>query len=69
MVSKPATARVTFQMSPDTINMRPHRARSEQAIAGQVGRPCLPGVNGLYDINQDLLISCTEMTGGGSAIL
>ena len=57
IVSQPATARVTFQMSHDTVNMRPHRARPEEAIVGQVGRPLLPGVNGLYDVNQDLLVS------------
>lgn len=57
IVGKPVKGRVTFQMSHDTINMRPHRALPGQAIVGQVGRPCLPGVNGLYDISQDLLIS------------
>ena len=56
ILEAPATCRVTFQMSHDAINCRPNRARSEQAIIGQVGHPCLPGVNGLYDINQDLLI-------------
>jgi hypothetical protein len=56
ILEAPATSRVTFQMSADTINCRPNRARSEQAVVGQVGRPCLPGVNGLYDINQDLLL-------------
>ncbi len=57
ILDEPVKATVTFQMSADTVNMRPHRAKSEQAIVGQVGRPLLPGVNGLYDINQDLLIS------------
>ena len=52
-----ATATVTFQMAPEAINMRPRRAKAEQAIIGQVGRPLLPGVNGLYDVQQDLLIS------------
>ena len=56
ILERPATCTVTFEMSADTINCRPNRARSEQAIVGQVGRPCLPGVNGLYDVNQDLLI-------------
>jgi len=56
ILEAPATCRVTFQMSADTINCRPNRARSEQAIVGQVGRPCLPGVNGLYDVEQDLLV-------------
>jgi len=56
ILEAPATCRVTFQMSADTVNMRPNRAKSEQAIVGQVGRPLLPGINGLYDINQDLLL-------------
>ena len=56
ILEAPARCKVTFQMSADTINCRPNRARSGQAIVGQVGRPCLPGVNGLYDIEQDLLI-------------
>jgi len=51
------TATVTFQLSHDAVNMRPRRAPREGAITGQVGRPLLPGVNGLYDINQDLMIS------------
>jgi hypothetical protein len=50
-------ASVRFELSADAVNMRPGRAGSEQAIIGQVGRPLLPGVNGLYDINQDLMIS------------
>ncbi len=56
ILERPVKCKVTFQMSHDTINCRPNRARSEQSIVGQVGRPCLPGINGLYDINQDLLI-------------
>jgi len=50
-------ATVTFQLSHDAVNMRPARAESEQAIVGQVGRPLVPGVNGLYDIDQDLMLS------------
>ena len=53
----PVTATVRFQLSHDAVNMRPRRAASEQAVIGQVGRPLLPGVNGLYDIDQDLMIS------------
>lgn len=56
ILERPVKCKVTFQMSADTINCRPNRARSEQAIVGQVGRPCLPEVNGLYDIEQDLLM-------------
>jgi len=51
------SATVRFQLSHDAVNMRPGRAGPEQAITGQVGRPLLPGVNGLYDIDQDLMIS------------
>lgn len=54
---EPVTATVRFQLSHDAVNMRPRRAGSEQAIIGQVGRPLLPGVNGLYDVDQDLMIS------------
>jgi alpha-galactosidase len=51
------TATVRFEMSADTVNLRPGRAGREQAILGQVGRPLLPGINGLYDVAQDLLIT------------
>ncbi len=50
-------ATVQFQLSHDAVNMRPARAGSEQAILGHVGRLLLPDVNGLYDIDQDMLIS------------
>ncbi|WP_309122355.1 hypothetical protein [Paenibacillus sp.] len=50
------TVRATFELSEDAINMRPRRAGSGEAILGQVGRPTLYGVNGLYDVMQDLLI-------------
>lgn len=50
-------AHVTFRLSKEAVNMRPHRAESEQAILGQTGHPLLHGVNGLYDIEQDLLIT------------
>ena len=41
------TAQVTFHLGPESVNMRPRRARSEEAILGQVGRPLIEGVNGL----------------------
>ncbi len=56
MLDNPVTARARFLISSDAVNMRPHRAGHEQAILGQVGRPLMYGVNGLYDIKQDLLI-------------
>jgi len=51
------SATVRFELSADAVNMRPERAGPEQAIVGQVGRPLLRGVNGLYDVHQDLMIS------------
>lgn len=56
IVKQPVTATVTFQLSGEAVNMRPQRAGPEQAILGQVGHPLMFGVNGLYDIAQDLLI-------------
>ncbi len=49
-------AKVKLTLSGDALNMRPGRAGPEQAILGQVGRPLIYGVNGVYDITQDLLI-------------
>jgi hypothetical protein len=45
-----------FILSADALCMRPRRARGEEAILGQVGRPLLHGVNGLYDAARDLLV-------------
>ena len=56
IVKQPVTATVTFHLSGDAVNMRPQRAGDEQAVLGQVGRPLMFGVNGLYDIAQDLLM-------------
>lgn len=55
-LNKCIKSKVTFNLSNDALNMRPRRAGSEQAILGQVGRPLMYGVNGIYDITQDLLI-------------
>ncbi|WP_391574249.1 hypothetical protein [Cohnella sp.] len=55
-LDKPATIKAVFRMSKEALNMRPHRAGKDQAILGQVGRPLLDSVNGLYDVLQDLLI-------------
>jgi hypothetical protein len=49
-------AEVQFNLSNDVLNMKPNRAENGKAIIGQIGRPLLYGVNGIYDINQDLLI-------------
>lgn len=56
MLDEPKVAQITFHLSKDVVCMRPSRAQSEEAIVGQVGRPLTFGVNGLYDIEQDLLI-------------
>jgi len=56
ILDEPRIAQVTFRLSSDAVCMRPNRASDEQAIIGQVGRPLLYGVNGVYDVNQDLLI-------------
>lgn len=51
------TASVTFRLSGDAVNMKPFRAKAEQAIIGQMCRPLMYGVNGLYDIQQDLFMA------------
>lgn len=56
MVDSPVTCECTFLLSHDAVCMRPKRAGHEEAILGQVGRPLVTGVNGLYDIHQDMLI-------------
>ncbi|WP_042276228.1 alpha-galactosidase [[Clostridium] dakarense] len=56
MLDRPIKSKVTLLLSSDAINMKPNRAKQEEAIIGQVGRPTMNGVNGVYDINQDLLI-------------
>lgn len=55
MLDHPVTARAIFRMSSEAVNMRPNRA-GEQAILGQVGHPLMYGINGLYDVKQDLLM-------------
>ncbi|MGB4184738.1 MAG: hypothetical protein WBJ73_05470 [Caldicoprobacterales bacterium] len=54
---KDVWVKVDFNLSEDAINMRPNRAESGQAILGQVGKPLIYGANGIYDINEDMLIS------------
>lgn len=56
VISEPVKTTVTFTLSEDAVCMRPRRAPREQAILGQVGRPLIFGVNGLYDVLDDLLI-------------
>lgn len=56
VLDEPKMVQVTFHLSKDVICMRPRRAGCEESIIGHVGRPLLFGVNGLYDIEQDLLI-------------
>lgn len=56
-LEEPESAEVIIVTSGDTVNMKPLRAQEEQGILGQVGRPLIYGVNGIYDIKQDLLIA------------
>lgn len=56
VIAEPVTTTVTFTLSADGLCMRPRRAPREHAILGQVGRPLIHGVNGLYDVLDDLLI-------------
>lgn len=57
IVQEEVTGTVTFELSRDVVNMRPRRAPSEHAIVGNVGRPLMPGVNGLYDVHQDFMLA------------
>ncbi len=57
MMEETVTADVTLCLGRDTINIRPKRAAHEQAIIGQTGRPLMHGVNALYDIANDCLLS------------
>jgi hypothetical protein len=53
---EPVNAVVEFSLSPGSIPLRPRRAGTNEAVLGMLGRPLLPGVNGLYDVEQDLLV-------------
>lgn len=50
-------ATVTFYLSSEGMCMRPRRAEEGEAILGQVGKPLIYGVNGLYDRLNDFLVS------------
>lgn len=56
-VEEPMTAVIEFNLSMDTINMKPKRAGSEEAILGQLGNILINDINGLYDAKQDLFIT------------
>ncbi len=56
MVEKPMWVKARFCLTDGTICMRAHRAGSEQGIVAQNGNVLIRGVNGLYDVKQDLLI-------------
>ena len=53
---KAVPVRVDFILSPEAVCMNPERAEREKAVLGQVGRPLIYGVCGLYDILDDYLI-------------
>lgn len=55
--STDAKVRVTISAPVEWWNVRPERAKDEQAILGQLGRPLLYGVNGIYLPDWDLLVS------------
>lgn len=52
----PCRARVTVRLNERSLNMRPHRARSGQAILGTQPGLLSGGVNGMYDLIWDLLL-------------
>lgn len=47
---------VTLRMYKDAICMRPRRAKNNEAILAQSGRPLIYGVNGFYGIWEDILV-------------
>lgn len=53
---KPVKAKIEICLGKDAMCMRPNRAKSEQAILGQLGKKLLHGVNGIYDPDWDLLL-------------
>ncbi|MDR0366938.1 MAG: hypothetical protein LBH68_08960, partial [Bifidobacteriaceae bacterium] len=55
-VDQPTAATVEFCLSPGSVPLRPRRAGTNEAVLGLLGRPLIPGVNGLYDVAQDLLV-------------
>lgn len=56
MLDRPIKSKVTLLLSDEAINMKPNRAKKEEAILGQVGNPTINNINGVYDIKEDLLI-------------
>ncbi|MCI9491185.1 alpha-galactosidase [Lachnospiraceae bacterium 48-42] len=52
----PAWVTLRFRLGRDAVNMKPRRAEADEAVLGQCGNLLLYGVNGLYDVDQDLLI-------------
>lgn len=54
-VDRPVKATMTFMLM-DAMNLRPTRASRDQAILGQLGRPLIDQVHGMYDTTWDLFI-------------
>ncbi|MEQ2443075.1 alpha-galactosidase [Pseudoflavonifractor sp. CLA-AP-H29] len=52
----PCTARITLRGHAGALNLRPHRARGEQAVLGTQPGVLSWGVNGFYDTEWDLLL-------------
>ena len=57
---KEVKAEITFDFKGDALCMKPKRAREGEAVLGQVGRPLIYGVNGIYSIQDDLMIDWTD---------
>lgn len=57
LAAEPAcTARITLRGHAGALNLRPHRARQEEAILGAQPDQLYFGVNGFYDPQWDLLL-------------
>lgn len=52
----PCTAKITIRLHESSLNMRPSRATREEAILGTLPEMLNYGVNGMYDVQWDLMI-------------
>ena len=56
----PVQGKMKFFLKKEALCMRPRRAKDDEAILGQVGSPLIYGVNGIYSVDEDLLIYWTN---------
>lgn len=56
-VEEPVDVTISFLLGEHAMNLKPSRASEEEAIIGQLGNILIHGANGLYDKDQDLMIS------------